>query len=100
MSDTTAGAPALPLRVTEEIYQRVWGYAMAHGDRCVDVFVHKLRAKLQRASPDRDDIHTHFGVGYRFAAAWARDGAQTAPAEALAARAGDAGADPGLTRIV
>ena len=52
----------------EEIYQRVWGYAMAHGDRSVDVFVRKLRSKLQRASPDWNYIHTHFGVGYRFAA--------------------------------
>ncbi len=50
----------------EEIYQRVWGYAMAHGDRSVDVFVRKLRAKLHRLSPDWDYIHTHFGVGYRF----------------------------------
>ena len=50
----------------EEIYQRVWGYAMAHGDRSVDVFVRKLRAKLQRLSPDWDYIHTHFGIGYRF----------------------------------
>ncbi|MEA2184877.1 MAG: hypothetical protein QOF69_4062 [Solirubrobacteraceae bacterium] len=52
----------------EEIYQRVWGYTMAHGDRSVDVFVRKLRSKLQRASPDWNYIHTHFGVGYRFAA--------------------------------
>ena len=52
----------------EEIYQRVWGYAMAHGDRSVDVFVRKLRQKLERASPDWRYIHTHFGVGYRFAA--------------------------------
>ncbi len=52
----------------EEIYQRVWGYAMAHGDRSVDVFVRKLRSKFQRASPDWHYIHTHFGVGYRFAA--------------------------------
>ena len=50
----------------EEIYQRVWGYAMAHGDRSVDVFVRKLRTKLKRASPDWNYIHTHFGVGYRF----------------------------------
>jgi DNA-binding response OmpR family regulator len=50
----------------EEIYQRVWGYAMAHGDRSVDVFVRKLRSKLQRHSPEWDYIHTHFGVGYRF----------------------------------
>ncbi len=52
----------------EEIYQRVWGYTMAHGDRSVDVFVRKLRSKLQQASPQWSYIHTHFGVGYRFAA--------------------------------
>ena len=50
----------------EEIYQRVWGYAMAHGDRSVDVFVRKLRQKLERASPTWRYIHTHFGIGYRF----------------------------------
>ena len=48
------------------IYQRVWGYAMAHGDRSVDVFVRKLRQKLQRHSPGWAYVHTHFGVGYRF----------------------------------
>jgi DNA-binding response OmpR family regulator len=51
----------------EEIYERVWGYAMAHGDRSVDVFVRKLRQKLRTASPEWNYIHTHFGVGYRFA---------------------------------
>jgi DNA-binding response OmpR family regulator len=50
----------------EEVYQRVWGYAMAHGDRSVDVFVRKLRQKLERVSPDWRYIHTHFGIGYRF----------------------------------
>jgi DNA-binding response OmpR family regulator len=35
----------------EEIYDRVWGYAMVPGDRSVDVFVRKLRQKLERASP-------------------------------------------------
>jgi DNA-binding response OmpR family regulator len=52
----------------EEIYQRVWGYTMARGDRSVDVFVRKLRQKLEKASPGWRYIHTHFGVGYRFAA--------------------------------
>jgi DNA-binding response OmpR family regulator len=51
----------------EEIYERVWGYAMVHGDRSVDVFVRKLRQKLRVASPEWSYIHTHFGVGYRFA---------------------------------
>jgi DNA-binding response OmpR family regulator len=52
----------------EEIYQRVWGYRMAHGDRSVDVFVRKLRQKIEQQSPSWEYIHTHFGVGYRFAA--------------------------------
>ncbi len=65
----------------EEIYQRVWGYAMARGDRSVDVFVRKLRQKLEKASPDWRYIHTHFGVGYRFAAEPV-DGSE--PAERLA----------------
>jgi DNA-binding response OmpR family regulator len=51
----------------EEIYERVWGYAMVHGDRSVDVFVRKLRQKLERSSPGWRYIHTHFGIGYRFA---------------------------------
>ena len=52
----------------EDVYQRVWGYAMAHGDRSVDVFVRKLRQKLELASPGWEYIHTHFGIGYRFEA--------------------------------
>jgi DNA-binding response OmpR family regulator len=52
----------------EEIYSRLWGYAMVRGDRSVDVFVRKLRQKLERASPSWRYIHTHFGIGYRFAA--------------------------------
>jgi DNA-binding response OmpR family regulator len=50
----------------ETIYQRVWGYAMAHGDRSVDVFIRKLRQKLEKHSPSWAYIHTHFGIGYRF----------------------------------
>jgi DNA-binding response OmpR family regulator len=50
----------------DEIYRRIWGYAMIHGDRSVDVFVRKVRSKLQRRSPGWEYIHTHFGVGYRF----------------------------------
>jgi DNA-binding response OmpR family regulator len=52
----------------EDIYQRVWGYTMVRGDRSVDVFVRKLRQKLERLSPEWRYVHTHFGVGYRFAA--------------------------------
>jgi DNA-binding response OmpR family regulator len=52
----------------EDLYQRVWGYAMAHGDRSVDVFVRKVRQKLERHSPSWSYIHTQFGVGYRLEA--------------------------------
>ena len=52
----------------EEIYETLWGYAMARGDRSVDVFVGKMRQKLRTGSPRWTYIHTHFGVGYRFAA--------------------------------
>ncbi len=62
----------------EEIYQRVWGYTMVRGDRSVDVFVRKLRQKLERVSPQWRYVHTHFGVGYRFAAAHA-DGTPVEP---------------------
>ena len=77
----------------EDIYQRVWGYAMAHGDRSVDVFVRKVRQKLERASPDWRYIHTHFGVGYRFAAVRVGD---PQPSDALPAKA--APPDPASVR--
>lgn len=60
-----AEAPGTVLE-REAIYQRIWGYAMAHGDRSVDVFVRKLRHKLEQRSPGWKYIHTHVGVGYRF----------------------------------
>jgi DNA-binding response OmpR family regulator len=92
----------------EEIYERVWGYAMAHGDRSVDVFVRKLRQKLRTASPEWSYIHTHFGVGYRFAPEADNgrlpdgDERQEAAASDVVGLAGgmldeDAGLDPALT---
>jgi DNA-binding response OmpR family regulator len=77
----------------EEIYQRVWGYAMARGDRSVDVFVRKLRQKLEQASPRWRYIHTHVGVGYRFAPEALDEMEITV--EALTGR-GDATERPGL----
>jgi DNA-binding response OmpR family regulator len=72
----------------EEIYSRVWGYAMARGDRSVDVFVRKLRQKLERASPQWRYLHTHFGVGYRFEAlAVETDEPVSTPAPSLASAA-------------
>ena len=37
-------------------------------DRSVDVYVRKLRVKLDAALPGWTFIHTHFGFGYRLAA--------------------------------
>jgi DNA-binding response OmpR family regulator len=74
----------------EDVYQRVWGYSMAHGDRSVDVFIRKLRAKLQKASPGWAYIHTHFGVGYRFDPESEEPGVTLAPkAEPKADAAGE-----------
>jgi DNA-binding response OmpR family regulator len=72
---------AAPGRVIprERIYERVWGYAMAHGDRSVDVFVRKLRKKLEASSPGWSYLHTHFGVGYRFDAREAGDSPEPGP---------------------
>jgi DNA-binding response OmpR family regulator len=50
-----------------EIYRQVWGGEMKHRDRAVDVFVRKVRTKLAAVAPEWAYIHTHFGIGYRFA---------------------------------
>jgi len=50
-----------------ELYELVWRRRMAYRERSVDVFVRKLRLKLNDAAPGWIYIHTHFGVGYRFA---------------------------------
>jgi DNA-binding winged helix-turn-helix (wHTH) protein len=65
---------------------------MAHGDRSVDVFVRKLRQKLERVSPDWRYIHTHFGIGYRFAPEHVdgSSGVVGAPATAVAGEPADA----------
>ena len=57
-----------PDRVVQrpEIYQEVWNAPMPYRDRAVDVFVRKVRQKLDDAAPGWTFIHTHFGIGYRF----------------------------------
>ena len=50
----------------EELYEAVWGRPFRKDDRSVDVYVRKLRAKLEEAMPEWQYIHTHFGFGYRF----------------------------------
>ena len=52
----------------EELFRLVWGREMRVRDRSVDVYVRKLRVKLEAALPGWSFIHTHFGLGYRLAA--------------------------------
>jgi DNA-binding response OmpR family regulator len=52
----------------EELFILVWGREMRVGDRSVDVYVRKLRVKLEQALPGWRFIHTHFGFGYRLTA--------------------------------
>ena len=52
----------------EELFRLVWGREMRTRDRSVDVYVRKLRVKLEAALPGWAFIHTHFGLGYRLAA--------------------------------
>jgi DNA-binding response OmpR family regulator len=52
----------------EELFRLVWGREMRVRDRSVDVYVRKLRVKLEAALPAWSFIHTHFGLGYRLAA--------------------------------
>jgi DNA-binding response OmpR family regulator len=50
----------------EEVYDLVWGGAMPENDRSVDVYVSKLRHKLETALPHWSFIQTHIGFGYCF----------------------------------
>ena len=51
----------------EELFRLAWGSEMRAGNRSVDVYVRRLRVKLERALPGWRFIHTHFGFGYRLA---------------------------------
>ncbi|MFN8130473.1 MAG: response regulator transcription factor [Solirubrobacteraceae bacterium] len=56
----------------DQLYEEAWGAPLRPGDRSVDVYVHKVRAKLEQALPAWRFIHTHVGFGYRFSAEPAR----------------------------
>jgi DNA-binding response OmpR family regulator len=50
----------------DELSRAVWGAPYRRPDRSVDVYVARLRRKLEEALPAGTFIHTHFGFGYRF----------------------------------
>jgi two-component system alkaline phosphatase synthesis response regulator PhoP len=49
----------------DELLQRVWGRRATHRDRTVDVFVRKLREKIDQRAPRHSFIQTRYGVGYK-----------------------------------
>jgi DNA-binding response OmpR family regulator len=70
---TELGRRADRIMPREELFRLVWGREMRAGDRSVDVYVRKLRVKLEQSLPGWRYIHTHFGLGYRLAAEKARN---------------------------
>jgi DNA-binding response OmpR family regulator len=52
----------------DELLQRVWGRRATHRDRTVDVFVRKLREKIDSRAPRHTFLQTRYGVGYKLEA--------------------------------
>jgi DNA-binding response OmpR family regulator len=52
----------------DELLQRIWGRRQTRRDRTVDVFVRKLREKIDRRSAAHTFIQTRYGVGYKLEA--------------------------------
>jgi DNA-binding response OmpR family regulator len=50
----------------DELLQKIWGRRQTRRDRTVDVFVRKLRDKLDAQGPAHTFIQTRYGVGYKF----------------------------------
>jgi DNA-binding response OmpR family regulator len=49
----------------DELLQKIWGRRQTRRDRTVDVFVRKLRDKIDRRTPEHAFVHTRYGVGYK-----------------------------------
>ena len=49
----------------DELLQKLWGRRESHRDRTVDVFVRRLRDKIDRRASRHAFIHTRYGVGYK-----------------------------------
>ena len=55
-----------PQVVTRDaLLQQIWGRRASRRDRTVDVFVRKLREKIDARSQEFDFLHTRYGVGYK-----------------------------------
>jgi two-component system alkaline phosphatase synthesis response regulator PhoP len=53
----------------DELLQRVWGRRATYRDRTVDVFVRKLREKIDSRASQHTFLQTRYGVGYKVEAA-------------------------------
>jgi two-component system response regulator BaeR len=58
----------MPNRVfsRSELINRVQGYDFEGYDRTIDTHIKNLRKKIAQMLPDRDVIHTVYGIGYKF----------------------------------
>jgi len=52
----------------DELLQKIWGRREGYRDRTVDVFVRKLREKIDRRSSRHTFTQTRYGVGYKLEA--------------------------------
>jgi DNA-binding response OmpR family regulator len=52
----------------DELLQKIWGRRLTRRDRTVDVFVRKLREKIDSRAPRHMFVHTRYGVGYKLEA--------------------------------
>jgi two-component system, OmpR family, alkaline phosphatase synthesis response regulator PhoP len=52
----------------DELLQKIWGRRLTRRDRTVDVFVRKLREKIDVRSSRHSFVHTRYGVGYKLEA--------------------------------
>jgi len=52
----------------DELLQKIWGRRLTRRDRTVDVFVRKLREKIDFRASRHTFVHTRYGVGYRLEA--------------------------------
>jgi DNA-binding response OmpR family regulator len=50
----------------DELLQKLWGRRQTRRDRTVDVFVRKVRDKIEAHHPSHSFIQTRYGVGYKF----------------------------------
>jgi DNA-binding response OmpR family regulator len=52
----------------DELLQKIWGRRETHRDRTVDVFVGRLRDKIDRRASKHSFVQTRYGVGYKLEA--------------------------------